>query len=234
MLRGATGLSRPLRGKGTAPSGWVVAFLVVALPVMEWGGGFLVRNIATEVTTELLWASTIAANVVFLMLLLLLARQGIHRAFSLPRCRDWAWIAGALVAGWVAIPIVQALVAPLAISQGTPASGPGLSPSTNAQVMLVAVAAVVTSLAQEALYRGLLWELVVKVLPNDWIAVGVTSLAFGSIYLSNGAVTFLSAGVAWGAIAGLLYMRTRSLSAVVIMNALNLFLTYCVLFRYFI
>lgn len=160
MLHGDSKLSRPLRGKETAPSGWIVALLLVALPTLEWGGGFLAR-ISGRVTSDLLWTSTIGANILFLLLLRLVDRQVIRRVFSMPRITDWAWITGALMAGWVVIPIVQALAAPHAVGQVTQATGPGLTPSTSTQVLLVAVAAVVTAVAQEALYRGLLWEMVV-------------------------------------------------------------------------
>jgi len=120
---------------------------------------------------------------------------------------------GALVAGWFVIPMVQYAIAPLAAA-GTSASeaAPSLVSGTGLEILLLAVASLTGAVTQEIIHRGLLWQRLAEATGHTWVALVGTSLVFGLGF----------------------YIITRRLSAVVLLNALNMFLTYAVVFRYLI
>lgn len=88
-------------------------------------------------------------------------------------------------------------------------------------VALWAGAAVVAPLAEECFFRGLLQTFLANVIPNRWLAIGLTSVAFGAVHFPQphaiGALIFLALVI------GYAYERTGSvLVAVVIHTVFNL------------
>ena len=215
-------------------SSWTAtACLVVLLPVLEWGAPRVLRATGMAMSTSTTWGAIAIADLMFIALLPVAPGRVLRQAWTFPTIKDLGLIVGAFVAGWVVIPMVQFLAAPLAASLGE-RTGPSLEPSTGLDVVVLAIASVAGALAQESLYRGIVWSRVKELSGNDWVAAAVSSLLFGTLYAGGAMVGFLSAGVAWGLVAGILYKVTKSLTCVIVLNAMNVFLTYAVLLRYII
>lgn len=217
----------------SAGASWpLVLGLAILLPALEWGAARLLPRLGLSISTGTLWGATIVADLLFITVLLAFAPSVVRRIWVLPGLKDVAMISGAFVAGWVVIPIVQVAAASLGGTAQSGGNGPEVVPLSGTEVALVAVAAVSGAIAQETLYRGLVWDRLGASGRNEWVALAGSSLIFGTLYASSGVISFLSAGVAWGLVAGLLFKVTRSMTSVVILNALNVFLTYAVLFRF--
>jgi|GEM_PF-5393859 len=215
-------------------SSWPLALgLALLLPFMEWAGLQLLHLSGMPLTTSSLWATTLIVNALFVGLLLALAGRSIQFRWAVPGIKDIGLTLAAFVAGWVVIPMVQ-LVTAMFVTAGASSGGTGVSlvPTTATDMILLAAASVAAALSQEVTYRGVLWERMASSTGNRWVALVGTSLFFGLVYLSSGVDDYLSVGVAWGLVAGGLYLVTRRLSTVVVLNTLNTFLTYAVLFRY--
>lgn len=213
---------------------WLAALgLSLLLPVLEWAGLRLLHVSGLPLTTASLWATTLVVNVVFLGLLFKVSGRIVRPKWTLPGLKDLGLTVVAFVAGWVVIPTAKWVVGMmLSTASGSGGTGVSLVPSSAIEMVLLAGASIVTALSQETTYRGLLWERLGTSTGNRWVALVGSSVFFGLIYVSSGLVDYLSVGVAWGLVAGGLYLATRCLSAVVLLNGLNTFLTYAVLFRY--
>lgn len=220
-------------GMGQGVVSWpVVLGLAILLPILEWGAPRLLRSAGIAMNTASFWAAALVADGLFIVLLIVVAGQKLKQMWSIPGLKDLGITLAAFVAGWMVIPMVQFAVRPLGITTSSGAQGVSLLPSSGSEMALLALAAVVGALAQELTYRGLLWERLEMSTRNVWIALGFSSFMYGLLFINSGVVSFLSVGVGWGLVAGVLFLLTRRLSAVILLNALNVFLTYAILFRY--
>jgi len=207
--------------------------LALLLPILEWAGGRVLRWSGVPLTAASLWATTLAVNGLFVALLFGAAGRAIRVMWSVPRLKDIGLTLAAVVAGWMVIPLAQwAVPFFLSASASDGSGGVSLVPATGLDMVLLVLASFVGAVGQETVYRGLLWERLESLTRNRWVALIGSSLVFGLIYADGGLSNYLSVGVAWGFVAGSLYLVTRRLSTVVLLNALNMFLTYAVLFRY--
>lgn len=213
---------------------WPVALgFALLLPALEWAGLRLLRVSGLPMTTSSLWAATVVVNIVFLGVLFKVSGQTVRPMWTMPSIKDLGLTVAAFVAGWMVIPMAQWVVG-MALPAAPSGGGAGVSlvPSSAIDMVLLAGASIATALSQEMTYRGLLWERLETSSANRWVALVGSSVFFGLIYLSSGLDDYLSVGVAWGLVAGGLYLATKRLSAVILLNAFNTFLTYAVLFRY--
>lgn len=228
-------------GVGQAPPGlegqkevtWpIVIGLTLLLPVLEWGDVRLLKASGFPLTTASLWAIKLFVNAIFVAVLMGTAGRAVRAMWSRPNLKDIGLTMGALVAGWVVIPMAQ-WGASMIVTAGGTGVGTKISlvPLTGLDMMLLASTSVVGAFSQEMIYRGLLWERTEAISGNRWVALVCTSLVFGLVYASAGMVKYLSIGVAWGLVAGALFLLTRRLSALVLLNTLNTFLAYAVLFK---
>lgn len=233
-MRSVTG-TRAQKGIAvSAGRSWeMVVLLLVLMPLLEWIGISSSRWTGMIPSAAAAWAGLLVADTLLLALLWGRFKTEFRAKLGSPKLRDVGLLVLAFFTGWMVVPMTQFAAAPLAGL--TPlVGGPGtdLVPDGGLDIVLLAAAAAAGGLAQEGLYRGILWDRVTAITGNEWVTVAVSSVLFGSLFWYAGLPTLLSVGVAWGLVASVLYKFTRNLSIVMVLNGLNVFMTYAVLFRY--
>lgn len=217
----------------TGGSWGICLVLLVLLPIFEWVGISWANWVNIPPSPTAAWAGMLVADSMVLALLWWRFGTEIRAKLHHPTLVGVGWTVLAFLIGWMVVPMAQFGTAPLAGLTPT-VGGPGVSlvPDGQLELVLLAMAATAGALVQECLYRGILWDRVTAIAGNEWVTVGISSLLFGSLFWYAGMPTLLSVGVAWGLVAALLYKFTRNLGLVIALNALNVFFTYALLFKF--
>lgn len=211
--------------------GWgVLIGLLLLLPILEWAGISFARWIDITPTAATAWTGMLVADGFVLLVLWRYFGDELRASLATPKVSGLLLMLLAFFIGWMIVPGVQVAAAPLAgIMPPVGGAGVSLIPQGAFDYVVLAMAAVMGALAQEGLYRGVLWSRVLAISGSEWVTVGITSILYGTLFWYTGLPTLLAVGVAWGLVASLLRKVTGSLGLVIALNGLNLFLTYAVL-----
>lgn len=233
-MNAVPGTSGPKGAPVVTERSWgILLLLLVLLPIFEWVGISWAHWVNVPPSPTAAWAGMLVADSLVLALLWWRFGAELRAKLHNPTLASVGWTVLAFLIGWMVVPMAQFGAAPLAGLTPT-VGGPGVSlvPDGQMEIVLLAMAAAAGALVQECLYRGILWDRVTAITGSEWVTVGVSSLLFGSLFWYAGMPTLLSVGVSWGLVAAVLYKFTRNLGLVIALNALNVFFTYALLFKF--
>lgn len=223
--------ARSSRGAPFLPRGPYLLLLVVTLPVLEWLVPAAFSYGGMTFTSTSAWLSLAVADLVGLLLLLPMRKAIRSLRFSLG-WRDLVGLPAALIAGWMVIPTVQAITSSLPRFNISPFRNISLAPDGPSAWLALILGALLAAITQELLYRGLAWGEAKRLWGTPWVATVISATLFALLYLPSGLNTFLSVGLAWGVVASVYYGWSQSVTGVMLLNMLNLLLTYGILFRF--
>jgi membrane protease YdiL (CAAX protease family) len=223
--------SKQKPGTPFQPRGFYLLLLILALPALEWLVPIAFASGGISFTSTSAWLSLAVADLAGLLLLWPMREAIRSLRFSLS-WRDLIGLPAALVAGWMVIPTVQAVSSSLPRFNVSPFRAISLAPDQPSAWVALILGALLAAVTQELLYRGLVWGEARRLSIAPWVAIVSSAALFALLYLPSGLSTFLSVGLAWGVVASVYYGWSRSITGVVLLNILNLVLTYGILFRF--